>query len=519
MVLGYCGRKAGKRIDVADRLLAGEDHHEPVDPEPDATGRRHSVGERLDVVRVAALARHLLRLLVEPLLLRRGVVDLRKRVPELHPAGEVFEPLGQRRVVVGRSRERRQLDRVVVDDRRLDQPRLDEVREGMVDELRPVLVGVRVDTALRQPGAKLVGIARPELVALERVDESHARPRARQLDLVPAERHLGRAPHLPRDALDELLDPVHRVVVVGVRLVPLELRELRVVLEGDALVAKVLAELVDALEPSDDQSLQIQLGRDAEVQVRVQLVVMGHERAGERAPVPRLQDRRLDFDEPPLVERAADRRDDLRAREERLARLVVHQQVEVAPAVAQLDVGQPVERVGQRLRVAGQDVDARGQHGRLAASRFRGPTHDADDVSEMDVELTRDRDVADHLDASGTVDEIEEDKLAHSAPGHRATGEPTGRVRLAPCLERLRLRTDGGDLVPVGEALRRRHGAPAYWSGASTSSRDTTWIERTSPSARPTSTETTSPCVSREKRSGSRIKALIVDELPSSTAT
>ena len=113
--------------------------------------------------------------------------------------------------------------------------------------------------------------------------------------------------HLARDALDELLDPRHRVAVVGVRLVPLEHRELGVVLERDALVAEVLADLVDALEPADDEALEVELGRDPEVEVRVELVVMRDERACERAAVARLQDRRLDLDEPPLVERPPDR--------------------------------------------------------------------------------------------------------------------------------------------------------------------------------------------------------------------
>ena len=40
---------------VADRVLSGQDHREPVDAEPAAAGRRHPVRERLDVVRVALL--------------------------------------------------------------------------------------------------------------------------------------------------------------------------------------------------------------------------------------------------------------------------------------------------------------------------------------------------------------------------------------------------------------------------------------------------------------------------------
>ena len=77
-------------------------------PRPEAAGRRHPVGERLDVVRVALLGGRVAGL---PLgLLQRearrllvGVVDLRVRVAELHAADEVLEALddalGRRRVV------------------------------------------------------------------------------------------------------------------------------------------------------------------------------------------------------------------------------------------------------------------------------------------------------------------------------------------------------------------------------------------------------------------------------------
>ena len=145
-------------------------------------------------------------------------------------------------------------------------------------------------------------VARPEAVLLERVDELDALPRRLQVDLVPAEGDLRRADRLAGDALDEALDPGHRVLVVGVGLVPLEHRELGVVLEGDALVAEVLADLVDALEPADDQALEVELGRDPQVERLVELVVVRHERPRERAAVARLEDRRLDLDEAVLVE-------------------------------------------------------------------------------------------------------------------------------------------------------------------------------------------------------------------------
>ena len=205
----------------------------------------------------------------------------------------------------------------------------------------------------------------------------------------PAERHLRRPDRLERDLLEHRLEPLHRVAVVGVRLVPLEHRELGVVLVGDALVAEVLRELVHALEPADDEALEVELGGDAEVEVGVELVVVRHERARERAAVARLQHGRLDLDEALGVEVAADRGDHARADEEVRARLLVHQQVEVAAAVARLDVGQAVERVGQRradLRQERELVD--GERG-LAAARPRRRADHADDVAEIDVDRAR----------------------------------------------------------------------------------------------------------------------------------
>ena len=82
-----------------------------------------------------------------------------------------------------------------------------------------------------------------------------------------AECDLRRPDRLPGDGLDELLDAPHRVLVVRVGLVPLDHGEFGRVLVGHALVAEVAAELVHALEPADDQPLEIELGRDAQVEV------------------------------------------------------------------------------------------------------------------------------------------------------------------------------------------------------------------------------------------------------------
>ena len=117
-----------------------------------------------------------------------------------------------------------------------------------------------------------------------------------------------------REALEHALDQVHEVAVVGVRLVQLQHRELGVVPRRQPFVAEVAVDLVDALEAADDEPLQVQLGRDAQVHVDVERVVVRDERLRDGAARDHLQHRRLDFEEVERVEEAAQVLHDARAR-------------------------------------------------------------------------------------------------------------------------------------------------------------------------------------------------------------
>ncbi len=266
------------------------------------------------------------------------------------------------------------------------------------------------------------------------------------------------ADRLAGDRLDELLDAAHRVLVVRVGLVPLDHRELGRVLVGHALVAEVLAELVDALEPAHDQPLEVELGRDAQVDVGVELVRVRDERVGEGAAVARLEDRRLDLEKALRVEVAADRSDHAGAKLEVGPRLVVHQQVEVALPVARLRVGHPVEGVGQRPLDLGEELRLLDREGGLAAPRARRDPLDADEVAEVEVDRPGPFLLPEQLDPPGAVDEVEEDELPHVPPGHDPAGQPPALAALAPGLELLGVGADGDDLVPIRKPLRHPHG-------------------------------------------------------------
>ena len=181
------------------------------------------------------------------------------------------------------------------------QLRLDVLGQQVVDELRPVAAGSSSMPFSRR-GHESVAVAAAEHVDAgllpDRVAQGHAPPRRGEVDL--ARRSRSRA--ATND--DQLLELGRDVVVVGVGLVPLEHRELGVVLGREALVAEVLAELVDPLEAADDQALEVQLGGDPQVEVAVERVVVGGEGPRQRAAVERLEHRRLDLEEAALVEPA-----------------------------------------------------------------------------------------------------------------------------------------------------------------------------------------------------------------------
>jgi hypothetical protein len=81
----------------------------------------------------------------------------------------------------------------------------------------------------------------------------------------------------------QILHQDHEVAIVGVGLVELEHGELGVVTRREALVAKDASDLEHLLEAADDETLQVELGRDAQEEVGIEGVVVGHEGLGRGA--------------------------------------------------------------------------------------------------------------------------------------------------------------------------------------------------------------------------------------------
>ncbi len=169
------------------------------------------------------------------------------------------------------------------------------------------------------------------------------------------------------------LAELHHAVEVGVGLVRLEHRELRVVPRRHALVAEAPVDLVHPLEPADDQSLEVELRRDAQIELHVERVVVRDERARRRTARDGVQHRRLDFEELTLLHESPHGRDDLEARLEDLPDLWVGDEVDIALTIAGLGVGQTVVLLRQRPQGLGEQPHVGGRYRELTAARSAGP--------------------------------------------------------------------------------------------------------------------------------------------------
>ena len=117
----------------------------------------------------------------------------------------------------------------------------------------------------------------------------------------------------------------------------------------------------------------------------VERVVVRHERLGDRPADERVHRRRLDLEEPVLVEDGAHRAHDVAARAEDVGHRRVRDEVDVPLPVAQLDVGQPVPLLGQRAVRLRHEAQAPRLDRQLAPLARRQRPLGLDDVGDVDV--------------------------------------------------------------------------------------------------------------------------------------
>ena len=291
-----------------------------------------------------------------------------------------------------------------------------------------------------------------------------------QINRLPLEIDHRPAHHLFGRKGDHPLDQVHHPIIVNVRGIELELCELGVVLKADPLVAKVAADLVHAIVHPHQQALQVELKADPQVQILVQLVVVGHKRPRRRAAINGLEDRRLDLQKSLLVHEPPQRTDRPGPGTKDLAHLGIRCQVGVPLPIALLDVAKG--RVAHHLALDlllfdhRQGAERLGQHP-IALHQHRGLTRPRDHqgagrldkVAQIVIALQLlDRRAADlvgpqkELDPAAAVLKVGKRNLAHRAytAETAADGHPCRvLIRTGRCEDLMGL---GDGMGPMGAA-------------------------------------------------------------------
>jgi len=214
------------------------------------------------------------------------------------------------------------------------------------------------------------------------------------------------------------------------------------VLGRHALVAEVAIDLVDPLEAADDETLEIELRCDAQVQIHVERVVVRLEGPRNGAAGNRLHHRRLDLQKAPRVEEGAQPLDQPCAQQEDLAGLGVDDEVDVALAIPGLDVLEAVPLLRKRTQRFGEERERLHGQRELTRPRAEHAAGDADEIADVQI-AERCEVVAQlvgagvQLDAARAVHEMRECRLAVITHGDEPPGEAHGTEGLQLGVARL----------------------------------------------------------------------------------
>ena len=360
------------------------------------------------------------------------------------------------------------LDRVVVDEDRAPQLVLAQELPDLLDELAvapaAVLRNLQADD-LRERLELLDGGVDGDLRLIRellgqrliqgRVDLDD-RPLAAEVVLgAVVHGQLGGAEDLLGDLLDDLAGHRRSGVVVPVRLVGLQHRKLRAVGAVDALIAEVAVDFEDAVQTTDDGALEVQLRRDAQVEVDIQRIGVGHERASRGTTVQSLQHRGLELIEPAALQGVAQGAHHLDAGHGVLAGFLAHDQVGVTVTHAGV-LAHLLVRDRQRTQRLGGHGPLLGHDRKLAAAGGDHAPLGEDDVAQVDLRLPAvqrfraDLCLGEHDLQLGAVAVLEggEGQLAGIADEHHAASHADDAVRFLTDVE------EGCPLRKSGELFR-----------------------------------------------------------------
>ncbi|SBM29952.1 Uncharacterised protein [Klebsiella oxytoca] len=371
-------------------------------------------------------------LIEETLRLVFRIVQLAKAVTDFTPADEEFKTIGDFRVLVVTTRQRRDFCRIFGDEGWLNQMRFRHFFEDLGHDAAqtPALLNVNAD-AFRNGFCRIEVIQIGHLgfwtVLLDRFAHRQFFKRLAEIKGLIAVRHFGMAENVLRQGAEQGFGQLDQVFIVRIGHIEFHHGELWVMTNGDTFVTEVTVDFEHALEAANHQTLQVQFRRDAQVHIQIQRVVMGDERTGGSATGDHLHHRGFHFHKAAADHELADAGQDLRTHFKGVARFIVGDQIQVALTIARFLILQAVEFVRQRAQGFGQQAQLGAMDGEFTGLGFEQLTARRDDVPEVPffellvVDAFRQIVAGDvQLNAAANVLQRNEGGFTHDTAGHHA---------------------------------------------------------------------------------------------------
>ena len=156
--------------------------------------------------------------------------------------------------------------------------------------------------------------------------------------------------HFLSHVRDQAGKQIGHIIVIGIGLIGFQTGKFRIMAFINTFVAEVAADFKHTVKTADDQTLQIKLRSNAQIQIHVQRIVMGNERFGVGAAHNRMKHRCFYLQKTVLLEPTADSRGYLATFPIDFLAVLVHNKVNIALTITGIDIGQAVEFLRQRLQ-------------------------------------------------------------------------------------------------------------------------------------------------------------------------
>ena len=221
-------------------------------------------------------------------------------------------------------------------------------------------------------------------ILLDRVKHGNSGKRLAEVDFHAVIGNHGCAEHFLRDVAIKVFGQIHHAVIIGISLIEFHQRKFRAVAGVKTLVAEHAADFIDALETADNQTFEVKFQRNTQFEIFVKRIEMGHERTRRRTAGIGYEHRGFNLHKALAVQIGANGTNDFGTLDKGIARILVHNQIDIALTIAHIGISKAVEFFRKHLQAFGQQRNFGGVNGDFTGFGFENFTFDADNIADIE---------------------------------------------------------------------------------------------------------------------------------------